>query len=184
MENAGHEVDRRKIVLGLLFCSAAGVAAWRQPTTKLDFLGSTKLEDIVPNTIGRWKFVTSSGLVVPPEDELSDSLYSQLLTRVYWDGESPPVMLLIAQSAQQTGVLQVHRPEVCYPTGGYRLSPVTQHAVPVGSSALQTNSLVARRRSDGKHITGQGLVTASPSAGPSSALTWPGRIFAGSFPTR
>jgi EpsI family protein len=52
-------------------------------------------------------------------------------------------MLLIAQSAQQTGVLQVHRPEVCYPTGGYRLSPVTQHAVPVGSSTLQTNSLVA-----------------------------------------
>ena len=29
-----------------------------------------KLEDIVPKTIGRWKFVAASGLVVPPEDQL------------------------------------------------------------------------------------------------------------------
>lgn len=143
MEHSGHEVDRRKFILGLLFCSAAGVAAWRQPTTSLDYLGSAKLEDIVPDTIGKWKFVTNSGLVVPAEDPFSDSLYSQVLTRVYSDGESPPVMLLIAQSAQQTGVLQVHRPEVCYPTGGFRLSPISQHAVPVGSSTLQTNSMVA-----------------------------------------
>ena len=120
MVHADHQLDRRKFVLGLLFCSAAGVAAWRQPSTRLDYLGSAKLEAIVPETIGKWKYVTNSGLVVPPEDEMSDSLYSQLLTRVYSDGESPPVMLLIAQSAQQTGVLQVHRPEVCYPTGGFQ----------------------------------------------------------------
>lgn len=137
------QLDRRKVVLGLLFCSAAAVAAWRQPSEALDYLGSAKLEDIVPDTIGRWQFVTNSGLVVPPEDELSDSLYSELLTRVYSDGENPPVMLLIAYSAQQTGVLQVHRPEVCYPTGGFQLSPIVRHPVPVGSAVLHTNSLVA-----------------------------------------
>lgn len=143
MEAANHQVNRRKFVLGLLFCSSAGFAAWRQPSTRLDYLGSAKLDAIVPNTIGKWKYVASSGLVIPPEDALSDSLYSQLLTRVYSDGENPPVMLLIAQSAQQTGVLQVHRPEVCYPTGGFTLSPIIQHAVRLGPKTLQTNSLVA-----------------------------------------
>lgn len=142
-EQANSQFDRRKVVLGLLFGSVAAVAAWRQPSKTVDRLGSAKLEDIVPNQIGKWQFVTNSGLVVPPDDEMSDSLYSQLLTRVYSDGENPPVMLLIAYSAQQTGVLQVHRPEVCYPTGGYQLSPVIRHAVPVGSRTLQTNSLVA-----------------------------------------
>lgn len=143
MDGAVAGVDRRKFIVGLLFCSSAGFAAWREPTKKLDFLGSAKLEKIVPETIGKWKFVTSSGLVVPPEDELSDSLYSQLLTRVYSDGENPPVMLLIAQSATQTGVLQVHRPEVCYPVGGFTLSPISQHAVRLGSALLNTNLLVA-----------------------------------------
>lgn len=143
MEQTEHRVDRRKVILGLLFASAAGIAAWRQPSIRLDYLGSIKLEDLVPPTIGKWKFVTNSGLVVPPKDEWSDSLYSQLLTRVYSDGENPPVMLLIAQSASQTGVLQVHRPEVCYPTGGFSLSPVVPHAVQVGPMTLLTNSLVA-----------------------------------------
>lgn len=143
MKDARYQIDRRKFGLGLLFCSAAGLAAWRQPSARIDYLGSAKLDTIIPNIIGKWKYVASSGLVVPPEDQMSDSLYSQLLTRVYSDGVNPPVMLLIAQSAQQTGVLQVHRPEVCYPTGGFRLSPITQHAVRVGSTTLETNSLVA-----------------------------------------
>ena len=136
-------IDRRKLLLGLVFGSAAAVAAWRLPRKRLDYLGQQKLDDLVPKTIGRWKFVAASGLVVPPEDQLSRTLYSQLLTRVYSDGENPPVMLLIAQSAGQTGILQVHRPETCYPASGYQISAVTEHDIEVGPSALTTNSLSA-----------------------------------------
>ena len=68
------KVDRRKFVLGLLFCSAAGIAAWRQPNVHLDYLGAKKLEDLVPKTIGKWKFVAASGLVVPPDDQLSQAI--------------------------------------------------------------------------------------------------------------
>lgn len=145
-------LDRRKFVLGLAFAGAAGAAAARQPRERIDYLGKKKLENIIPKNIGRWSFVTNSGLVIPPEDQLSQMLYSDLLTRVYSDGQSPPIMLLIAQSSQQTGVLQVHRPEVCYPAGGYTLSPVLDHSVPLGSSSLLTNELTAT--SDGliEHI--------------------------------
>src|SRR5438270_5919890 len=137
------EVDRRKLLLGLLFGSAAAIAAWRQPTKRLDYLGPEKLDDLIPKAVGRWKFVAASGLVIPPEDQLSRTLYSQLLTRVYSDGENAPVMLLIAQSAGQTGILQVHRPETCYPASGYDISPVTSHDVALGSRTLTTNTLSA-----------------------------------------
>jgi EpsI family protein len=137
------QVDRRKVLLGLLFCSAAGLAAWRQPNKHLDYLGNAKLDDIVPKTIGPWKFVAASGLVVPPEDQLSRALYSQLLTRVYYDGVNPPVMLLVAQSGSQTGVLQIHRPETCYTAGGYQISSVAPHPIQVGSSVLPANSMDA-----------------------------------------
>jgi hypothetical protein len=33
-------IDRRKVLLGLLFASAAGVAALRKPDIRLDYLGS------------------------------------------------------------------------------------------------------------------------------------------------
>ena len=137
------QVDRRKVLLGLLFCSAAGLAAARQPNKHLDFLGKDKLDALVPKTIGPWKFVAASGLVVPPDDQLSRALYSNLLTRVYADGQNPPVMLLVAQSGSQTGVLQIHRPETCYTAGGYHISAVTPQPIRVGSFIVPANSMNA-----------------------------------------
>ena len=136
-------LSRRKFALGLVFMSAAGVAAARQPTQNIDYLGKHKLEEVLPEKIGQWKFITSSGLVVPPEDQMSRALYSQLLTRVYSDGENAPIMLLVAQSASQTGILQIHRPEICYTAGGYRLSAIEPHAIALPTGPLQTISLSA-----------------------------------------
>ncbi len=60
--------------------------------------------------------------MVPPADQLANALYAQLLTRIYVSDDLPAIMLLIAQSPAQDGVLQMHRPEYCYPAGGFSLS--------------------------------------------------------------
>jgi EpsI family protein len=108
------------------------------PTRKLDLLGERKLEEVIPERIGSWNFHSKSGLVVPPSDELSDQLYAQLLTRVYVAPDRPPIMLLVAQGNSQTGVIQVHRPEVCYPAGGYKLSNARQHQISTVAGKLST----------------------------------------------
>lgn len=136
-------LDRRKVLLGLAFASATGLAAMRLPAEPVNYLGKRKLENIVPKRIGNWEFVTASGLVVPPEDQLSKMTYSQLLTRVYSDGVNPPIMFLVAQSAGQTGILQVHRPEACYPAGGYRLSSIEPRTVSLPSGDFVANELTA-----------------------------------------
>jgi len=146
------QVDRRKMLLGLLFCSAAGLAAWRRPDRHLDYLGSQKLDDLVPKQIGAWKFVAASGLVVPPEDQLERAIYSQLLTRVYNDGVNSPVMLLVAQSGSQTGVLQIHRPETCYTASGYRISAVAPHDVLLGTKMLPANTMLATNEGLTEHV--------------------------------
>jgi EpsI family protein len=71
------------------------------------------------------------------------ALYSQLVTRVYSDGSGPPIMLLVAQSATQTGILQIHRPEICYTAGGYQLSAIEPHVVGLPWGALPTLSMSA-----------------------------------------
>lgn len=144
--------DRRKFLLGLLFCSAAGVAAWRQPHIRLDYLGAQKLDDIVPKTIGSWNFVAASGLVIPPEDELEKTLYSNVLTRVYSDGQSTPIMLLVAQNGSQTGFLQIHRPEFCYTAGGYRISLVSPHPINLGSHVLTASRMDATAGGPTEHV--------------------------------
>jgi EpsI family protein len=81
---------------------------------------------------------------VPPEDQMIRALYSQLVTRVYSDGSGgAPMMLLVAQSATQTGILQIHRPEICYTAGGYQLSAIEPHTVALPSGPLPTLSMSA-----------------------------------------
>lgn len=146
------QTDRRKFLLGALFCAAAGVAAFRQPSKHLDYLGKNKLEDVVPKRIGDWNFVAASGLVVPPEDQLSQTLYSQLLTRVYDDGKGPAIMLLLAQSGSQTGFLQIHRPETCYTAGGYKILSMGPHPIQVGSKIIPANVMNATSGGAPEHI--------------------------------
>jgi EpsI family protein len=149
---AGRMITRRKFALGLAFASAAGVAAARQPHTRLDYLGANKLDKVLPEQLGRWTFVSSSGLVVPPEDQLERALYSQLLTRVYENRNGAPIMLLVAQSAVQSGILQIHRPEICYTAGGYRLSAVEPHVVSVPWGTIPALSMSAANGERTEHL--------------------------------
>jgi EpsI family protein len=112
--------DRRGLLIGGAFLATAGLAAARLPRRRENRLGSAELEKLVPPRFDGWSFQTASGLVLPPQDQLSDSVYSQLLTRVYSRGDAS-VMLLIAYSASQDGTIQAHRPEACYPASGYTL---------------------------------------------------------------
>ena len=128
-------LTRRKFALGLAFASIAGVAAARQPSNHVDYLGKNKLDEILPEKLGKWTFMSSSGLVVPPEDQLAQALYGQLLTRVYASPSGAPIMLLVAQSGSQTGILQIHRPEFCYTAGGYELTPSMPHRVALPPNA-------------------------------------------------
>jgi EpsI family protein len=146
------ELDRRKVLLGLLFGSTAAIAAWRQPRRHLDYLGRDKLDHIVPKDIGPWRFVAASGLVIPPEDQLSRLVYSQLLTRIYSNGDDAPLMLLVAQSGSQTGILQVHRPETCYTASGYTISRLDRYPFRIGSSIIDANSMDAEAEGVTEHV--------------------------------
>jgi EpsI family protein len=145
-------LSRREVLAGLAMVSAAGVAAARKPDIELNYLGNHKLDQVLPAKIGRWNFVGSSGLVIPPRDQLALALYSQTLTRVYYDG-NVPVMLLIAYSATQNGFLQVHRPEFCYTAAGFSLSDFAPHQVALNAAkSLRVNTLSATRDGGGEKL--------------------------------
>jgi EpsI family protein len=115
-------LSRRNVLTGIALLGAAGVAYARQPQPGPTQLGKGGLDGIIPKNFGNWKFETTSGLVLPPPDATADRLYDEVLTRVYTRADGEMVMFLVAYSSVQDGLLQLHRPEVCYPVGGYKLS--------------------------------------------------------------
>lgn len=128
--------SRREIVIGASLIATVGAAEAFVPRSNMNVLGTAKLDQAIPPNVGPWTFISKSGLVVPPADQLRDQLYAQFLTRVYAADDLPPIMLLIAQSPGQDGVLQIHRPEVCYPAGGYTLTNFKVHTIPLGAKRL------------------------------------------------
>ena len=138
------QLSRRQALIGgaFLATSVAGLAL--KPRRAENLLGTARLDDLVPKRIGGWQFNTASGLVLPPPDQLRDKIYSQLLTRTYVRESAAPVMLLIAYSGAQDGTIQVHRPEVCYPASGYRLTQIDPHTVPIAPGvAVPSRAIVA-----------------------------------------
>lgn len=116
------DFTRRGMLMGAGLVAVAGAAFARVPVSHIPQLKKGALDGMIPKTVGPWTFEASSGLILPPQDELSDRLYDEIVTRVYVAPGLPPVMLLIAYSNTQDGLLQLHRPETCYPVGGFQLT--------------------------------------------------------------
>ncbi|QYU68908.1 EpsI family protein [Leptolyngbya sp. 15MV] len=140
-------LDRRKVLIGLAMAAASATAFARAPEPNRPRIKKTDFEALMPDTVGPWQFATSSGVILPPPDALSDRLYDNLVTRVYTDASRRPIMFLIAYNNRQDGMLQIHRPEICYPAGGFRLSPTRPADVQLASGqVLPTNAFVATAR--------------------------------------
>jgi EpsI family protein len=115
-------LDRRSMIAGGLLAGMSLLANSRRPDEPFRMIpGKPKLNPLFPWKVGDWEYQTSSGLILPPPDQLSDRLYNAIITRYYASPNGLPVMLLIAYNGVQDGMLQVHRPETCYPAAGYRI---------------------------------------------------------------
>jgi len=99
------------ILMGLT--SVAGVVARPTATTS----NPPRLDLNVP------KGFAERGVQVkdPQADRLLEELYGEILSRSYVNKDGYRIMLSLAWGANQTGNLQAHRPEVCYPAQGFRL---------------------------------------------------------------
>lgn len=115
-------LGRRHVLIGAALAVASGVALARQPRPSHPRIAAERFQSWVPKSFGQWTQVGNSGVVLPPPDTLRDRLYDNLVTAAYAAPDQPTVMLLLAYNNKQDGVVQVHRPEVCYPVGGYALS--------------------------------------------------------------
>jgi len=136
-------LSRRNMMLGAVFGGASAVAFARQPAIANPVIPEKQFEAWVPKSFGDWDTVSQSGVVLPPPDTLSDRLYDNLVTRVFQAPGLPPVMLLLAYNNAQDGVLQVHRPEFCYPVGGFELTPTRDIVIEASSRSVPANFFTA-----------------------------------------
>ena len=112
----------KKLVLLSLMLASAGLAIALRPTIILaDELPHISLKTMVPTAFGNWQeqLHVSAQIVDPQQKQMLEKIYSETLTRTYVNNEGYRIMLSIAYGKNQSGDLQLHKPEICYPAQGF-----------------------------------------------------------------
>jgi EpsI family protein len=113
---------RRDLILGGLGLGALGLSEALRPRQRLVLLKNATVAEALPANFGAWSSQDTT-LVNPAQaGRLARTLYSEIVSRIYFQrGGEAAVMLLIAYGDTQSDLLQLHRPESCYPAVGFNL---------------------------------------------------------------
>jgi len=125
---------------------AAVSAQALKPRRNVTLLGDVELADVTPRRFANWAEVHVGQVVQPDtDDSLAKTLYNQRVARVYEATNSgATVMLLVAYGSTQSDVLQLHRPETCYPAFGFSLSSSAPTSIPLSNgNSVPARNLVA-----------------------------------------
>jgi EpsI family protein len=123
--------SRRSLILGGGFAATAALAAVMTPRLHEFTIGHAKIADVIPTHAGPWSQVPSDAFTLPEENP-TDGFYDQVFTRAFIAPGQPMIMLLIAYGAAQSGMMKVHRPEVCFTSAGFKITDDHDTRIPVG----------------------------------------------------
>jgi len=117
------QASLRKVVpVMALMLLAAGLAFVTKPRAKVADSGPrVDLEAMIPREFGEWTVDERIVPLIPSPDikVVLDRIYDQTLARTYLNSNGDRVMLSIAYGGDQSDAMQVHKPEVCYPSQGF-----------------------------------------------------------------
>jgi EpsI family protein len=141
------------VVMGVAMALSAALAVVMTPS--LDQQPQIHLESLIPSEFGDWKIDASAAslMVNPDVQDTVSKIYSQTLARTYVNGQNERVMLSIAYGMDQRVDLQVHRPEVCYQTGGFDISELTKTFVDTTIGRIPVMRMVAKQGERNEPIT-------------------------------
>ncbi len=147
-------IRRRDVVLAGLGISALGVAEALRPRDKLKLLraGGT-IEAALPRAFGSWAS-HAADLVSPAQaGRLASSLYSETVGRAYInDATGAEVFVLAAYGDTQSDLLQLHRPESCYPAVGFTVTLSRPTTVPMAGGAIPGRRVIATMEDRSENI--------------------------------
>ncbi|MBV8104300.1 MAG: EpsI family protein, partial [Hyphomicrobiales bacterium] len=107
----------------LAMLAAAGLAYLATPHHLMARTQETfNIDAHIPYQFGEWSRVPGVVDIVRPGAGLESELYSQEVSRAYFDKEGHIVMLMIAYGESQSERVHLHHPEICYTAGGFRVS--------------------------------------------------------------
>jgi EpsI family protein len=135
---------RSLVIAGSMATVAIATAAARYSLADGQKASPPQLARIVPREFAGWRELPTAPTVVSAQtQDMLQSIYNEILARVYAAADGYQVMLSIAYGGDQRGTLRAHKPEICYPAQGFKLLDsadtvlTTEHG-PIPARTLRT----------------------------------------------
>lgn len=136
----------RVVIALLIMAGAVALAETMRPTHYwADHTGEPDYEQLVPMEFGEWQAVpyANRGVVNPVQEESLRRIYSQTFARTFVHKPTGrAIMLSIAYGRDQTNDTQLHTPDQCYPSQGFRVESRQEVDVPSNFGQLKSVRLV------------------------------------------
>ncbi len=116
-----------------------------------DEIGNPEYEHLLPEQFGDWVTLpnASAAVVNPVQAEMLDRIYSQTVARAYVNRKTGRAMMLsLAYGRDQSTDTQLHTPDMCYPSQGFRVMDRNKHQLvtPWGSlPSVQLRTAMGQR---------------------------------------
>ncbi|WP_397419521.1 exosortase C-terminal domain/associated protein EpsI [Phenylobacterium sp.] len=134
--------------------SALGAAEALRPRSKLKLLkAGGSIEAALPREFGPW--VSHEANLVNPAQagRLAQGLYSETVQRAYFNETTgDEVFVLAAYGDTQSDLLQLHRPESCYPAVGFELKMSEATQIPLGRNRIPGRRVIATMETHSENI--------------------------------
>ncbi len=120
--------SRLALLASALLLAALGLAHWLTPSLTGQAHAPGLIARGLPQSVGPWRGVAAPATLVDLTvagggggERSNDHPYDEVVMRSYASPQSPPIMLAIAYAAQQRQEVKIHRPDLCYPSQGWRI---------------------------------------------------------------
>jgi EpsI family protein len=135
---------RKALVLATSMGAAAALAALGKPVPD-DQAHTVDLDTLFPREFGDWRVDVASEAFVRPAAQQGKvyKIYDQVLERTFINSKGQRIMVSAAFGREQSAGLQMHRPEVCYPAGGFQVAGVEPVQLALAGQAVAATRLHA-----------------------------------------
>lgn len=120
------------VALGLMGMAWSAAELLRPRDYWADHIGSPRYAQLLPLQFGDWVSLpeASAAVVNPVQAEMIDRIYSETVARGYVNRKTGRMLMLsLAYGRDQSTDTQLHTPDMCYPSQGFRVESFNKHAL-------------------------------------------------------
>jgi EpsI family protein len=114
------------------------------------------LDTLIPTRFGAWQLMPnpSTEIVDPQVQAKLDKFYDETVTRTYVNrGNGRQIMLSLAHGSNQSHTTQLHKPEACYPSQGFKIDSLRRAEFHVAGHGIPVTTLHASLGARSEYIS-------------------------------